>query len=172
MITRQQACDLFKYDFKLVDKEGKEHSISGVHDVLMLKNNIWVEFNQIGIDFFILAHHHSCLTKQINGVIPIVELSKMALMKVFRMLTYEDCVMNNVTYQDTDFGIMIKFEHHNSYYKFIVEAEEKSSRYGFYFIRDNDIKYYLNQPVLFDKLHSLGFLPHGIEESNVKYIND
>lgn len=129
MITSQQACLLFSYDFKLVDKEGNEHSISGIHDVLMLKNNIWVEFDKIGIDYFVLAYHHSCLTKD--------------------------------EYFDTYIELCEELEVNSLEY--FIEALINDTAYTMK-IKDYDSAK--------DFLLSKHFLPHGIEESNVKYIND
>lgn len=77
MITKTQASVLFGYSYQLINGEGKIHDIAGVTDVIMLRNNIWVEFSQVGTDYKILARPLSDLTKEIKpGVVPIVELEK------------------------------------------------------------------------------------------------
>lgn len=123
-INRQQACDLFKYDFKLVDKEGQKFGITGVIDsrIFIYGSHVAMDtaifFKDIGETHFILARHLSNLTDELSidgeGFKPIEKL-----------------------------GHIIDWN------------------YGYERIECWKIEQML-------KWH---FLPHGIEEGNVKYIN-
>lgn len=152
MITRQQVALLFAYDFKLVDKEGREYEIFGLDETDLYcrnSNEVWyIPFTILGSDVFILAHPYSRLTDEVNGVIPLIEIAKVGFVDeewVVENDTTVSCMDSDFTYSNGSF---------------------KSSGYAWKPI------HVLNQPALFDKLYSLHFLPHGIEESNVKYIND
>lgn len=157
-INRQQACDLFKYDFKLVDKEGNTFSIVRLSEGWIdIGNNSLIEYSigyeEIGKDYHILAHHHSCLTKQLNGVIPIVELAKIAFPENEWFVNLQSREVQCIKYEGDWFRV----------------DDSLNFEAGGY---DEPMYKISTQQALFDKLYSLHFLPHGIEESNVKYIND
>lgn len=96
-LTKQQAAMLYAYDYKMVDKEGREYRIVSITEsglsLFVDYDSDWkpVLFSRIGTDYFILARPLSSLTTEIehNGekFVPI------------RALGYEHC--------DGELGILI-----------------------------------------------------------------
>lgn len=132
-ITRQQACDLFKYDFKLVDKEGREWTISGIENVVdatIIKlaigdTSTWINIKQIGEYYHILAHPLDLYNLIVDGF----EKQDAEILGWFNdeIIDLDDA--NNIELDTLPYG---------------------------------SIEY----------LMSKHFLPHGIEESNVKWITN
>jgi hypothetical protein len=80
-ITKQHAHIAAAYEYKLVDKEGKQFNIEGVYSHFIC---LWdaeglehgdIKFEQIGTEYFFLCRPLSDLVKEIDGKVPIVELA-------------------------------------------------------------------------------------------------
>lgn len=86
MIDKATAFTIAGNDYRLCDKDGKEWVIDGVvknylhisnyNGVYELEEQIRLDY--IGHSYFILAHPMDNLTKEINGVVHLIELAKIA----------------------------------------------------------------------------------------------
>lgn len=71
-LTKQQAAMLYAYDYKLVDKDGREYRIVSITEsglsLFVDYDSDWkpVLFSRIGTDYFILARPLSSLTTEIE----------------------------------------------------------------------------------------------------------
>lgn len=71
-LTKQQAAMLYAYDYKMVDKEGREYRIVSITEsglsLFVDYDSDWkpVLFSRIGTDYFILARPLSSLTTEIE----------------------------------------------------------------------------------------------------------
>lgn len=159
-ITKQQAALLFSYDFKLVDKEGNEYDIKSIS-----RNGMYLTeegntdgmpythlpFENVGYEYSIKAYHHSCLTKEV-----FTQGLKINVLYELTRLYYPEIREWNISLIDV----------RSNYIKVLVDGG------GF---TNQEHKIPLHHDTMrgceIDLILKLHFLPHGIEESNVKWIN-
>lgn len=82
MIDKSTAFTIAGYDYRLCDKEGKQYRIDSAHGYFFKVQDDWIVkniyFGDIGTIYFILAHPMENLTKEINGVVHLVELANIS----------------------------------------------------------------------------------------------
>lgn len=149
-IDKQTASTLYGYSYKLKDSEGNVWNVDGVHAgklILHLKGKrkvIGCSFDKIGTTYKILARPLEMLTKEIEGKVPIVELAKI-------VCPYHPSEITEVEFEaDEDYtwvnlikgGVVIYCLRYQN---------------GNFYVDDKDDDRFLNQYLLFQKLHEWHF---------------
>lgn len=158
-IDKLTASLLFAHSFKLVDKEGNEYEIlQPERDAFLLKilygehegESEYADYNQIGKDFFVLCRPLTDLIKEVNGVVPIVELAKIEYPNLTNPTFEVSDNLRAVDIYDEDAELWLCFNSKNQFVRMIGATYE--------------------QELLFNKLYSLHFKPSSLPDECCRFI--
>lgn len=147
-ITKQIACQLFAWGYKLVDYRGLKYQIKSVDSIGLYLDESgvvkYVLFKNIGHSYFILARSTDKLCEEIEGKVPLVECLKIIFPNSYAYPTKKRGI-NNGAENIIGYSLCIKGN-------MIVLNNSKK-----------ELTYYNHLPIL-DHLYSLHFainLPEG-----------
>ena len=168
-IDKLTAHLLAGHEYKLVDKEGTTtFTITGIMDdtlYLIDEENTphYFRFDEAGTDFFVLCRPYSSLTKEVNGVVPIVELANIEneneeINEIENLHANKVGDVFWVDYYDQE-EILVRF-------CYCVDSFQKG------YVYDKSHYAVQNQESLLNKLYSLHFKPSSLPDEYCKFIND